>query len=200
MSLKITNDFWDIIRATPIYIAVIMFGRMIIDPQPGSVIVTVCFIINNILNWFIKYFFFKPIYKFIGKDNLPLIGLGKRPPGAITCGIFNKCSSLEETSFGMPSGHSQFSWTLAIYLIMKIWSNYFKKNKKKTSLIVIKIIQSLLVIIFAIIISYSRVVIEKCHTIQQVIIGGIIGCGIGLGIYYLELYVDNNIDKWHLLY
>jgi membrane-associated phospholipid phosphatase len=35
-------------------------------------------------------------------------------------------------------------------------------------------------------VSYSRVYIDGCHTIQQVIVGGLLGVLIGFLIYYYE--------------
>lgn len=199
MSLRITNDFWDIIRASPVYITVIMIGIMIINPQASTIVVALSFIINNLLNWIIKHWFFQPIYKLSGKEKLPILGLGRRPNGANNCGVFNKCSSLEATSFGMPSGHAQFSWTMAVYVMMKIWMTHFDKTDKKEIAITVKVFQSLFVVAFAIIVCYSRVVIEKCHTTQQVIVGSLIGCGVGIGIYYLEMYVKHNLNYFDFL-
>jgi len=116
-------------------------------------------------------------------------------------------------SFGMPSGHSQIAWFISTYLICKI-INHMYKNKiysrnsnsnssnssnsnssnsnssnSNSNTIIKTLLYFLSIIILLIIstyISYGRVYIENCHTIQQVIIGGIIGCICGFLIYYYE--------------
>ena len=96
----------------------------------------------------------------------------------------------------MPSGHSQLAWTLASYIICKIIFNFKNKkndtNNANLSLDYIWItVSCILLILSAGYISYSRVYIEGCHTIQQVIIGGILGiCG-GFILYYYENDIKN---------
>ena len=85
---------------------------------------------------------------------------------------------------------------------------YHKNNpfgiQNKKYIIMIKIIQSILIISFIILICYSRVYIEKCHTIEQVFVGGLIGIGT---IYLYSLYenyiidcIQNNTDVYIKLY
>jgi membrane-associated phospholipid phosphatase len=53
-----------------------------------------------------------------------------------------------------------------------------------------KAIQSLILIVFAGLMSYSRVYVEGCHTIQQVIVGAILGIIIGItGGYFKTKYI-----------
>lgn len=191
--LKITNDFWNVIRASPVYITIILVMSVAIDPKLKNSILAVAFLFNMLFNWIIKHWFFQPLYKLNNNKPFPILGQGSRPANAQNCGIFNKCNTKVATSFGMPSGHSQFAWTFAVYLIMNFWLDIDwdqVEEKDKTTLIVIKVLQTLFIIAVAVIISYSRVAIEKCHTTEQVILGGLIGCGLGIGTYYLVEYAQ----------
>jgi membrane-associated phospholipid phosphatase len=83
----------------------------------------------------------------------------------------------------MPSGHSQCAWIFSSYFMYQLLHN------KKTSKYM-KAIQSLILIVFAGLMSYSRVYVEGCHTIQQVIVGAILGIIIGItGGYFKTKYI-----------
>jgi membrane-associated phospholipid phosphatase len=129
------------------------------------------------------------IYRWIGIDYIPFIGQGTRPIGAYGCSSFISVPLIPATSFGMPSGHSQLAWFFAIYACLNIinlpinsyefivsgiknlnWTNINWTNIKSK-----KFISCLALITLAAVISYSRVIIEGCHTTGQVIIGGLIG-------------------------
>lgn len=108
----------------------------------------------------------KQLYKFLNVESLPILGLGRRPDGAMSCGLYkdNKPSS----SFGMPSGHALFCGFSFVY-----WYYYLNKDSKyKKILIFIWFIISCLL-------ALSRVYLG-CHTIEQVIVGFIIGSIIAL--------------------
>ena len=64
---------------------------------------------------------------------------------------------------------------IAAYILNNIWM--------AISIVVILVVASY--------ISYSRVYIEGCHTIQQVIIGGIVGVVLG----FLAFYFENDIKR-----
>ena len=139
----------------------------------------------------------KPLYKLFNKTSLPILGLGARPSGASSCQFIldNKLAS----SFGMPSGHSQIAWTVATYMIARLinnWKNVNKDNKYITAFEYFWLILScLLVLAGAFYISYSRVYIEGCHTIEQVTFGGLLGILCGFLIYYFEDNVINLLRK-----
>jgi hypothetical protein len=130
----------------------------------------------------------KPLYNLFNKTKLPILGLGSRPSNASSCQftLDNKYA----TSFGMPSGHSQIAWTLSTYIIAKIitnWKNSNKDNKAITGFGYIWLVLScLLVLTGSLYISYSRVYIEGCHTLEQVTVGGLLGILCGFLIYYFE--------------
>jgi membrane-associated phospholipid phosphatase len=140
------------------------------------------------------------ILKFIGKSFLG--SLGERPSGANSCGII--FDGIKSISYGMPSGHSQIAWAVASYLIVKILIDDVMIDKTdktdKTNIQninnIYKIIKSLLFILILFIIasyiSYSRVIIEGCHTWMQVIIGGCIGAIMGVSVFVIEKYIFKN--------
>ena len=110
----------------------------------------------------------KQLYNFLNVDKLPILGLGRRPDGAISCGLFkdNKPSN----SFGMPSGHALFCGFSFVY-----WYYYIQKNSSPKYKKIIIFIWFLISCILAL----SRVYLG-CHTIEQVAIGFIIGSIIAL--------------------
>ena len=176
-------------RTSPIIFMVVLFLFCLLDQSYYSYYFFIVYIIVVIINWIAKTLIFKPIYNYLGVDILPILGLGSRPNHRnIAIDIYN-CDSndLITQSFGMPSGHSQIAWAIATYIICKVLKKIIKhwinKNYKQSLLLIFLII---IVISIATYISYSRVYIENCHTIQQVIVGGIIGIISGLLIYYYE--------------
>jgi len=184
-------------RTFPVTFGISLFINCILYPSFNSFYICIMYYIIMLLNYFEKVLIFKPIYKLLGKTSFPIIGRGYRPDGANSCNFI--LDGKDSTTFGMPSGHSQLAWTVATYIIFKIIDNF--KNKKdelnKTNLVLSYlwiIISCILVLTCAFYISYSRVYIEGCHTIQQVSIGGILGfCG-GFIIYYFENDIKNAMN------
>jgi membrane-associated phospholipid phosphatase len=94
----------------------------------------------------------------------------------------------------MPSGHSQNAWFLFGFMLLYLINNYKNGKNDTTSQIWLGISISVLFII-TITVSISRVYIN-CHTIQQVIIGGMIGLILGSLAYLLTKYiVEKEIKK-----
>lgn len=177
-------------RTSPVLFPIILLSKCILSPSFESFYIFIMYFLVMLLNFIAKMLIFKPIYKLIGKSKIPVLGLGNRPDGARSCQftLDDKIS----LSFGMPSGHSQLAWTVAIYFLFKIIYK-FKNDKDKsnnTTSIIIKYIwfclSCIILIGIATYISYSRVYIEGCHTIQQVTVGGILGIVGGFLLYYYE--------------
>ena len=116
------------------------------------------FIFSEILNKSFKYFLQMP-----------------RPKNAGNCSIIDKSKLFNLKSYGMPSGHSQCAWYFGIYYSLLI---YFDTNYSKLTKIVC--ISGLL--ISSTFVSYSRIHIY-CHTLFQVLYGGILGGIIGTLTY-----------------
>ena len=98
-----------------------------------------------------------------------LLGIASRPPNSKNCGLF-KDGALSNT-YGMPSGHAQISWLFATYWSLKIWND----KRGATS----KIISIMVLCFFATMVTYSRVYWAKCHTVQQVVVGSVVGIILG---------------------
>jgi len=197
---KVTAHIWDIIRASPEYFPIGILIYFIMIPSPQILFLFIMSLMVLFSNLGFKMLIFKPLYRLAGNDYLPLIGRGSRPNGAIDCSTFIKCNQKLSTSFGMPSGHAQFGWWLVGFFLPLIWESYeykdedfLKPTEQKTY---VKILQTIGVIVLALVICYSRVYVEKCHTIQQVVVGSIIGVGYGYFTYWLyRLFIRRGIIR-----
>ena len=186
--IKSQNLYPTMARTSPVVFFYFTILYCILSPSYHSFYLFIIY--NSVVgsNWIIKNLIMKPIYNLLGKKSLPILGIGARPPNAESCEFV--LDKVIATSFGMPSGHSQIAWTVATYIIFKIiknWYNTEKDNKVVTAFGYIRLIlYCILVLTVAIYISYSRVYLEGCHTIQQFTVGGIIGIVSGFLIYYFE--------------
>jgi membrane-associated phospholipid phosphatase len=130
-------------------------------------------LISDIFNHIFKHYVMEPI---MGKRNWPILGTGTRPKGAKHCSLFKSSGNGKPTSYGMPSGHSQNAVLFSSYIIGNLINNDFNYVIKVGGIFIFSVIP--------LIVMYSRVHF-KCHTVQQVIIGGLIGAGLG------SLYFNN---------
>lgn len=150
-------------RAYPLIIVFHTFLNGILYNNHNELFFSIFLLTTDIFNHFLKTFVFRPLF---GNKKIPLLGYGTRPQN-MNCGLF--INNKESTSYGLPSGHSQIAWLFTTHKIL----NLEEKNYYPISFVLIGL---------AILISYSRVYWAKCHTIQQVILGGIFGI-ISAGIY-----------------
>lgn len=173
-------------RISPAAIVGVALIYTILTRTYYSLYLLICILVISISNGVFKNLIFNPLYKFYQKKELPVLGIGKRPPNANSCGILLDGKS--DGSYGMPSGHSQLAWTAATYLLLKICLDKYKITTAR--LVTIDIAKVCLLCVFIIVcavyISYSRVYIEGCHTIQQVILGGLLGVVCGSLVYFIE--------------
>lgn len=121
----------------------------------------------------------KSIYQLFKTDTLPILGLGYRPKGKAVCSLFGTSPS-EKKTFGMPSGHSEIIWSIIGYYLIY----YYNRDKDSKNFLMIYILKALILCMIGLFVSLSRVYIG-CHTIRQVLVGGIIGAGSGIGVYYM---------------
>jgi membrane-associated phospholipid phosphatase len=138
---------------------------------------------NGIINLILKSLF-KILYSFLKVKSLPILGIGDRPINNYTpdkIGYFDYCTN-DAKLYGMPSGHSQSAWFFTVFAILYVL------DKKASFLSPKKYGIIALLIIMAIFISYSRVR-NNCHTIEQVIVGGLIGIFLGIGGYAFTKYI-----------
>ena len=124
------------------------------------------------------------IYSLLKTDSIYLLGKGKRPVNAKFCGCFisedNLCG--KTTSFGMTSGHSLLAMFTAIFWSLYIINHYKNDTKRTMSLVILNM--------SCIAVCISRIYLN-CHTIQQVIIGGLLGCLFGKIGYNLYKKINN---------
>jgi len=200
MDIKKRNELLPTLaRLTPALIPISLFVHHLMEPFNNKITyINIMFFILKIINWSSKTLIARPIYNLIGKDTLPILGIGRRPLGAISCGEL--LDGKPSKSYGMPSGHSQIVWALTTYLLYKTIlriKNLTYENKTHDIILCIWLVLScILILCFGIYVSYSRVYIEGCHTLQQVIVGGVIGCVCGFLIYYFEDYFVSLLNKY----
>jgi membrane-associated phospholipid phosphatase len=181
--------FWQILRAMPVLTYFYGIINFMIDPGYNTIFFLVVLTYDKICNASLKTIS-EYIYDIIGKDEICLLGRGKRPQDAKNTSCFLKYPEQFSTSYGMPSGHSQTAWLFSVYLIMHILYNNYYFNGYANHQInnILKIINITIIICIASMVSISRV-IENCHTLQQVIIGGLIGCIIGYYTYFIKMWI-----------
>ena len=174
-----------------IYFIVVIFNT-IINPGFESIYLLVSYAIFFFGVPLLKDGIFKPIYKLSHRKELPLLGPGIRPSGARSCSL----SGTDEIdiSFGMPSGHSLLTIFVTTYLLLHMYyMDYSKFTNPQAIKIVYGIIGGLMVLVSGFII-YSRVAIAGCHTVQQTVVGSIIGLGFGFLAFYMKPLIQKRID------
>ena len=142
--------------------------------------------LNHKLNSFLKYNVFSQLF---GKQDIPLIGKGIRPKGAKNCCSFKPCNPIYPKSYGMPSGHSQSAGFFSTLGVMILLENNNKNNN------FITIFGSFIFIITMLFVMYSRVLI-KCHTIEQTIMGSLIGILVAFLLFKYKNKIKKELKKY----
>jgi len=142
--------------------------------------------LNHKLNSFLKYNVFSQLF---GKQDIPLIGKGIRPKGAKNCCSFKPCNPIYPKSYGMPSGHSQSAGFFSTLGILSLLENNNKNNN------FITIFGSFIFIITMLFVMYSRVLI-KCHTIEQTIMGSLIGILVAFLLFKYKNKIKKELKKY----
>jgi len=142
--------------------------------------------LNHKLNSFLKYNVFSQLF---GKQDIPLIGKGIRPKGAKNCCSFKPCNPIYPKSYGMPSGHSQSAGFFSTLGVMFLLENNNKNNN------FITIFGSFIFIITMLFVMYSRVLI-KCHTIEQTIMGSLIGILVAFLLFKYKNKIKKELKKY----
>jgi membrane-associated phospholipid phosphatase len=159
-------------RAYPMFIVLYSFMNGLLNNNEDNLLFGFFLLGGDVLNNILKRGVFRPL---MGNKNFPILGYGCRPAKSTNTGLF-KDNTLSKT-YGMPSGHAQISWMFTIYWSMKIWNDRERSDASK-------MIPILILLVFSIGVTYSRVFWAKCHTIQQVVIGSLIGSGLGVFSYH----------------
>ena len=185
-------------QSSPIFIPIyaILYGLTSVNYY--MVLYGIFAYVNILLNFVIKQII-KFIYNKLSLKTLPLLGSGNRPAGAYNCGLTSSNIKKIARSFGMPSGHSQSAWFLFGFMLLYLldtMKHIDNNNSPKTpSINSVKkpwiVITILLLLGICTFISVSRIYVG-CHTIQQVVVGGLIGFLFGTLSY---LIVKRIVEK-----
>lgn len=187
------SQFWSGIRATPFMFLFHALAMVAAYPSPRNILYLAAYCFNFVFNGITKMSM-KALYQTLGVKRLPLLGLGMRPSGATNCGTFLTWPNVPAITYGMPSGHSQNAWFFSTFMLLELW-RYYKSgsatndtNKSADNIVskhpAMAIMLGVGLIGFATVVSYSRVWIEGCHTLEQVIVGGLLGIGLGFASHY----------------
>jgi len=161
MSIKLVLD--ELTRASPAFIYLHTFFNALIFLSKKYLLLGLFLIGSDIFNFLLKEYVFRTM---MGNRYYPILGYGIRP-NMKDCGLFR--NNTLSKSYGMPSGHSQIICLFITYWILEI----LKEDGFQT-------FQIIILIIIALVVMYSRVYWAKCHTIAQVLVGGIIGISLGI--------------------
>ena len=126
---------------------------------------------SGFMNHVLKEFVFKPL---MGNKKYPILGIGTRPTGATNCGLFYDKHNTISKSYGMPSGHTQFAAVFSTISILKVLETSQPYH--------MKVFECIILILFIVSVAQSRILL-KCHTLQQTLVGGLIGIFIGYKSY-----------------
>ena len=178
--MKLFQQIMGLARAYPLITITTMLLNYFMTNNIESLMLSGALVINDMINFVLKYWIVKPL---LGDKKYFLIGSGSRPKGAKNCSLFVEKNASFSKSYGMPSGHSQNAAFFSTYAIMGILNNPAFSNK---------FIFIAIFIVLALSVMYSRVFL-KCHTVQQIAIGGLLGSILGLQYY------NNKDNIKHLL-
>lgn len=194
------SAFWNSIRATPVLVPVAGVLMMLLSPSVMAGGFTIGAVASTPINALLKILFKWLHYQINGDyKGTTFLGQGPRPVGAKGSGCFLEFPLKKSTSWGMPSGHSQLAWYVAGFLIgyIFIWRQHLFTTTHKA-------IACVVVILAALIVSFSRVWVDGVHTPGQVLVGGIIGFILGLitititrsvaAQYFNESFTNESID------
>jgi len=177
-------------RISPVLYPTLAILWIIIQRTKQSCFLLLLHVFTSMVNFGLKNIVFKPLYKYFPQLETSFLNRGVRPNGAKSCGVSLTKHDELAFSFGMPSGHSQITWTFTTYFIcilcqtpLNLFSNI------PTIEYLARCMLAIVLIVGSLYISYSRFTIEGCHTVQQVILGGFIGVVIG----YLGFVYENRI-------
>ena len=169
------NLYFIIMRSTPLLVNGLVLAYYLFSNDGFYIRFFYILTASGFINHFLKILVFKPL---MGNKKYPIIGKGSRPTNAKNCGLFYNKNSKLSTSYGMPSGHTQFAGVFSTIGSLKLYNSNYE--------FYIKVFGYLCFISFILMMAHSRVFI-KCHTIQQTIIGGLIGIFIGYKSYKYTL-------------
>lgn len=181
-------------RTSPLTFGCTIFIYAVVNPSYESFYLLVMYTVILCSSWVLKNLIIKPFYKLIRQTNVPVLTFGLRPKAAKGCSSFVIDDKFSNT-FGIPSNHVQLIWAVVVYILCKItvnWNNatkstYDANQTAITALGHIWIIVSWIILLsFSMYVSYSRIYIEECNTLFQIVVSALIGGISGFLVYWYE--------------
>lgn len=183
MDEVVKHNLLKMVQASSISIPIYLFLLGFLLDKKELLFVSLMFMMGNFLNQGIK----QVILSTDLDNEYPIVGKMVRPPGETTCKLFDGYG--KRSLIGMPSGHAQFAAMFCIFACCYIFYEQCDGDieKAQTSYALFK---------FAVIIALSFVIASSryfngCHTIQQIIIGSILGGMLGYFTYRLSVNMKN---------
>jgi membrane-associated phospholipid phosphatase len=201
--------FQSVIQSSPITIPVAIAIETVAFWDKRGLIFLIGLILVTLSTPILKHFIFQPLYNNYGtvKNNmhyLGILGQGERPIGHKNCKSFNndndndngnyngkssKSKNDKYFSYGMPSGHAQLAGFVVAFILIYLYRNYNNYHNHNRDNSHNNYLQNILIICgliaFFICVAYNRIVVQKCHTIQHIIVGGLIGAIMAIIYYYI---------------
>lgn len=176
----------NIARASDLFQIIILYFAYFFTLNIDFLIFFIGLFLNHNLNNFLKHNVFSQIF---GKQDIPFLGKGIRPKGAKNCCSFKPCNPIYPKSYGMPSGHSQSAGFFSTLGVLTLLENNNENNN------LINNFGCFIFIITMLFVMYSRVLI-KCHTIEQTIVGSLIGIAFALLLYKYKNKIKKELKKY----
>ena len=182
------NIINELFRALPL-LSFIIFGIIYFITKDLNIYnIFIGTLLVNVIIYILKNFIFKYIEFFLSYYNFnnikSILGTFDRPFGAKNCSNFYENETNFSYTKGMPSGHCILAGYISIYMYHYILNKY-KIDKTKHNYILI------LCILFTFYTMHTRILFG-CHTLEQTIIGAIIGIILG---HYHYILSNNLINK-----
>lgn len=176
----------NIARASDLFQIIILYFAYFFTLNIDFLIFFIGLFLNHKLNQFLKHNVFSQIF---GKQDIPFLGKGIRPKGAKNCCSFKPCNPIYPKSYGMPSGHSQSAGFFSTMGVLTLLENNNENNN------LINNFGCFIFIITMLFVMYSRVLI-KCHTIEQTIVGSLIGIAFALLLFKYKNKIKKELKKY----
>lgn len=176
----------NIARASDLFQIIILYFAYFFTLNIDFLIFFIGLFLNHKLNQFLKHNVFSQIF---GKQDIPFLGKGIRPKGAKNCCSFKPCNPIYPKSYGMPSGHSQSAGFFSTLGVLTLLENNNENNN------LINNFGCFIFIITMLFVMYSRVLI-KCHTIEQTIVGSLIGIAFALLLFKYKNKIKKELKKY----
>ena len=176
----------NIARASDLFQIIILYFAYFFTLNMDFLIFFIGLFLNHKLNQFLKHNVFSQIF---GKQDIPFLGKGIRPKGAKNCCSFKPCNPIYPKSYGMPSGHSQSAGFFSTMGVLTLLENNNENNN------LINNFGCFIFIITMLFVMYSRVLI-KCHTIEQTIVGSLIGIAFALLLFKYKNKIKKELKKY----